>query len=87
MFFPEGRVRVFVYGRPVDMRLGFAGLYALTRHRLGHDPMSGHLLAPALFHRSSAGLFREPSVRISRIAHSGGGVLDDEGMREMGAAR
>ena len=43
MFFPEGRVRVFVYGRPVDMRLGFAGLYALTRHRLGHDPMSGHL--------------------------------------------
>jgi transposase len=43
MFFPERRVRVFVYGRPVDMRLGFTGLYALTRHRLGQDPMSGHL--------------------------------------------
>lgn len=43
MFFPEGRVRVFVYGRPVDMRLGFTGLYALTRHRLQQDPMSGHL--------------------------------------------
>ena len=43
MFFPEGRVRVFVYGRPVDMRLGFTGLYALTKHRLQQDPMSGHL--------------------------------------------
>ena len=45
MFFPEGRVRVFVYGRPVDMRLGFTGLYALTKHRLQQDPMSGHLFA------------------------------------------
>ena len=43
MFFPEGRVRVFVYGRPVDMRLGFTGLYALTKHRLGQEPTSGHL--------------------------------------------
>jgi transposase len=43
MFFPEGRVRVFVYGRPVDMRLGFTGLYALTKHRLQQDPLSGHL--------------------------------------------
>ena len=45
MFFPEGRVRVFLYGRPVDMRLGFTGLYALTKHRLRQDPMSGHLFA------------------------------------------
>jgi transposase len=43
MFFPEGRVRVFVYGRPVDMRLGFTGLYALTKHGLHQDPISGHL--------------------------------------------
>ena len=45
MFFPEGRVRVFLCGRPVDMRLGFTGLYALTKHRLHQDPMSGHLFA------------------------------------------
>jgi transposase len=43
MFFPEGRVRVFVHGRPVDMRKSFTGLIALTRHALQQDPLSGHL--------------------------------------------
>ena len=43
MFFPEGRVRVHVYGPPVDMRKSFDGLYALTRQRLGADPLSGDL--------------------------------------------
>lgn len=43
MFFPEGQVRVFVYGEPVNMRLSFDGLYALTRHTMGEDPMSGAL--------------------------------------------
>ena len=43
MFFPEGRVRVHVYGQPVDMRKSFDGLYALTRQRLGADPFSGDL--------------------------------------------
>lgn len=43
MFFPEGQVRVHVYGRPTDMRNSFDGLYALTRHALGQDPTSGHL--------------------------------------------
>ena len=43
MFFPEGQVRVFVYGAPVSMRLSFDGLYALTRHALKQDPLSGHL--------------------------------------------
>lgn len=43
MFFPEGQVRVHVYGRPTDMRKSFDGLYALTRHELGQDPTSGHL--------------------------------------------
>jgi transposase len=45
MFFPEGQVRVFVYGKPVNMRLSFDGLYALTRNSLGQDPLSGHLFA------------------------------------------
>lgn len=43
MFFPEGRVRAFVYGEPVDMRKSFTGLYALTRHALQRDPLSGDL--------------------------------------------
>ena len=39
MFFPEGAVRVHVYGQPVDMRQSFDGLYAPTRHALGCDPL------------------------------------------------
>jgi transposase len=45
MFFPEGQVRVFVYGEPVNLRLSFDGLYALTKNRLGQDPLSGSLYA------------------------------------------
>jgi len=43
MFFPEGQVRVHVYGRPVDMRKSYDGLYALTRQELGQDPLNGRL--------------------------------------------
>ena len=39
MFFPEGQVRVFVYGKPVNMRLSFDGLYALVRHAMQLDPL------------------------------------------------
>lgn len=39
MFFPEGQVRVHLYGRPVDLRKSFDGLYALTCHALGLDPL------------------------------------------------
>ena len=45
MFFPEGRIRVFLYGAPVDMRNSFDGLYALARHGLQQDPLSGQLFA------------------------------------------
>ena len=45
MFFPEGQVRVFLYGQPASMRLSFDGLYALARHRMHEDPLSGHLFA------------------------------------------
>lgn len=45
MFFPEGQVRVYVYGQPVDMRKSYDGLYAVTRQGLGQDPLSGHLFA------------------------------------------
>jgi transposase len=40
MFFPEGQVRVFLYGQPVNMRLSFDGLYALAKHVMHQDPLS-----------------------------------------------
>lgn len=43
MFFPEGRIRVHLYGRPCDMRKSFDGLYALTRNEMQLDPLSGRL--------------------------------------------
>lgn len=45
MFFPEGQIRVFVYGRPVSMRLSYDGLYTLAKHTMQLDPLSGHLFA------------------------------------------
>lgn len=45
MFFPEGHIRVYLYGQPVDMRKSYDGLYALARHGLNQDPTSGHLFA------------------------------------------
>lgn len=43
MFFPEDRVRVWLYAQPTDMRKQFDGLAALARNQLNEDPMSGHL--------------------------------------------
>jgi transposase len=44
MFFPESRVRVFLYGQPADMRKSFDGLYALARQGFtAADPLAGHL--------------------------------------------
>ena len=43
MFFPEGQVRVYLYGSPCDMRKSFNGLIALTKNVMGQDPLSGHL--------------------------------------------
>jgi transposase len=43
MFFPEGQIRVHLYGQPCDMRKSFDGLQAMVRHVLGEDPLSGGL--------------------------------------------
>lgn len=43
MFFPEGHIRVQLYGRPADMRKSFDGLYGLVRNELKLDPLSGQL--------------------------------------------
>ena len=39
MFFPEGRIRVFLYGQPTDMCKSYDGLYALARNGLQQDPL------------------------------------------------
>lgn len=41
MFFPEGRVRVFLCTQPTDMRKSFSGLRAATVQWLREDPLSG----------------------------------------------
>lgn len=38
-----GRVKVYAYCLPVDMRKGFEGLSALVREQLDRDPLSGAL--------------------------------------------
>jgi transposase len=43
MFFPEGQIRVHLYGKPCDMRKSFPGLHALTRQELQADPLNGDL--------------------------------------------
>ena len=42
MFFPESRVRVYLYGQAVDMRKSFDGLAAAMASLLGQTPTSGH---------------------------------------------
>lgn len=43
MFFPEGQIRVHLYGQPCDMRRSFDGLSAMVRHELRGDPCDGSL--------------------------------------------
>ncbi|MGH8268555.1 MAG: IS66 family insertion sequence element accessory protein TnpB [Steroidobacteraceae bacterium] len=43
MFFPEGQIRVHLYGQPCDMRRSFDGLSAMVRHELRADPCDGSL--------------------------------------------
>jgi transposase len=43
MFFPEGQIRVHLYGEPCDMRKSFDGLQALVRQELGRNPLDGSL--------------------------------------------
>ena len=43
MFFPEGQLRVYLYGEPTDMRRSFDGLSAMVRQKLSADPLDGGL--------------------------------------------
>jgi transposase len=44
-------VKLWFCPQPVDMRLGFDGLFNLVRSRLAGDPLSGHLF---IFHNRAA---------------------------------
>lgn len=57
MFFPEGVIRVHLYGMPCDMRRSFDGLSALVRHELFADPtLCGGLKYAASDHKHAAKL-------------------------------
>jgi transposase len=43
MFFPEARVRVYLYGKAVDMRKSFDGLYGIAHAAFAGDPTAGDL--------------------------------------------
>tara|TARA_R110002072_G_scaffold302179_1_gene484237 strand:- start:1429 stop:1782 length:354 start_codon:yes stop_codon:yes gene_type:complete len=43
MFFPESRVRIWLYARPTDMRRSFTGLAAMAKNVMGENPLSGHV--------------------------------------------
>lgn len=43
MFNLSQSIRIFVCTRPVDMRLGFNGLFGMVQTLLEKDPLSGHL--------------------------------------------
>jgi transposase len=45
MFFPEGQLRVYLYGEPTDLRRSFDGLSAMVRQQLAADPLDGGLYA------------------------------------------
>lgn len=45
MFLPEQHIRAYVYGEPVDMRRSFDGLFAMVKHQMQLDPLSGCLFA------------------------------------------
>jgi transposase len=54
-------VKLWYCPSPVDMRLGFDGLFALVRQRLQADPLSGHLF-----------IFRNRSADRLKILYWGG---------------
>ena len=43
MFFPECRVRIWLYTQPTDMRKSYNGLSALVKNQLQDNPLSGEL--------------------------------------------
>ena len=43
MFFPESRVRIWLYTQPTDMRKSYNGLSALVKSKLQGNPLSGEL--------------------------------------------
>ena len=66
----QGRVPVFAYRRPVDLRKGFEGLSALVQQALGKDPLSGALFLFTNRRRTTAKVlqFDGAGMYIKRLA-------------------
>jgi len=43
MFFSSDAIKIYFCARPTDMRMGFNGLYGVTKSFMGLEPMSGQL--------------------------------------------
>lgn len=54
----QGRVPVFAYCRPADMRKGFEGLAGLVRNEMKRDPWSGALYLFTNRRRTTAKVFQ-----------------------------
>jgi transposase len=65
-------VKLWYCPQPVDMRLGFDGLFALVRSRLQADPLSGHLF---IFHNRSADRLKVPLLGRTRLVPVGKGIV------------
>ncbi|UUZ64609.1 IS66 family insertion sequence element accessory protein TnpB [Polaromonas sp. P1-6] len=52
-------MRVYLYGRPVDIRKSFDGLYAIARAAYTQDPTAGDLY---VFASRSAALIKVPAA-------------------------
>lgn len=61
MLTPSPAVKLWFCPAPVDMRLGFDGLFALVRSHLQADPLSGHLF-----------IFRNRSADRLKVLYWGG---------------
>ena len=81
----QGRVPVFAYRRPVDLRKGFEGLSALVQQALGRDPLSGALYLFTNRRRTTAKVLQFDgtglTLYIKRLARGRFAALwdDDEG--------
>jgi transposase len=88
----QGRVPVFAYRQPVDLRKGFEGLSALVQQALGRDPLSGALYLFTNRRRTTAKVLQFDgtglTLYIKRLARGRFAALwDDEGATTLSLSR
>ena len=86
MFFPEGRVRVFLYGQPADMRKSYDGLYALAGHLFVFVNRCGTQMKVLYFDRSGWALWAkrlEAGKFVRNWSDTRGGEIDCTALKLM----